>query len=87
MERTMMRYLKFIYVCSAVILSVVFPTVSGADDAPEGPEKPESSDTQSDAAHLLTLKQCLEKALRNSDKLKAERARLKVFEEQQEQLW
>ena len=35
----------------------------------------------------MTLNQCIKKALRNSEKLKAERARLKILEEQQSQLW
>ena len=76
-----------ICICVTAACFVVFPAVPMAENAPVGPEKPDTADTPSENVHLLTLKQCLEKALRNSDKLKAERARLKVFEEQQEQLW
>ncbi len=83
----MTKQLNFIWIWSTITLLTSTVAVSEEQDTSVGPKKPEGVSAQSENATLLTLKQCVRKALQNSAKLKAERARLTVFEEQQEQLW
>ncbi len=65
------------------------------DAAPPPPEPPSdtgppnqtASTAPSSAKEILTLDQCLKRALTNSKKIEAERHRVKMLEEKQDQLW
>lgn len=77
---------------SALLLSFcLWGFIARAEDAPPvGPpvdDDIKAAAEQTSGPVLLTLKECLARALADSDKLKAERYRLEVFEERQSQLW
>lgn len=76
----------FLLIASAVLWQ--FPAdVRSEESSPVGPPAAASEKTVGPTFSTLTLKECLKRALANSEKLKAERHRLTMFEEQQDQLF
>jgi outer membrane protein TolC len=87
-----MKLIKIFHL-KAVLFLVLVAAVSAvrAEEAPPaGPPKAETDDDaakDSSGVTLLSLNDCLKRALASSDKLKAEKERVTVLEEQQKAAW
>ncbi len=71
----------------AVALCAQIPCSARSENTPVGPPADKADVASTSSTVTLTLKECLKRALANSEKLKAERHRLTMFEEQQDQIW